>query len=199
VRLRLSQARPVPLGSLHRAPFPKPSPPRRDGRVCATQRGTPAGRPQSPQCQRTRFLMNFPARARSRGRRAPRPRAPSRAPRPGCRGTVASPARAPPRLPLLLARPDPGAARRSPRSWRRRRCFHRCRRRSGPKLQPRGSQAAAGGAVAGTFGSAGSRSSRPTASPCPGPARTRAGSPLLAAQRWGSTEPPGWAGIPSLG
>lgn len=109
------------------------------------------------------------------------------------------------RLEPLLARPDSGAARRCPRSYRRP-FHHRCRRRACPeKLRRRGSPVAAVGAIPSVLRSVGrlegARSSRPAASHCPPPARTGAGSELLAAQRsaaQGCSEPPEWAGIPSL-
>lgn len=89
----------------------------------------------------------------------------------------------------LLARPDSGAARRCGRSYRRP-CHHRCRRgrRACPKKpRRRGSPVAAGGAIPSVLRSVGrlegARSSLPAASLCPPPARTGAGSELLAARR----------------
>lgn len=112
------------------------------------------------------------------------------------------------RLEPLLARPDSGAARRCRRSYRRP-CHHRCRRRRRracpEKPRRRGSPVAAGGAIPSVLRSVGrsegARSSLPAASHCPPPARTGAGSELLAAQHsaaQGCSEPPEWAGIPSL-
>lgn len=106
------------------------------------------------------------------------------------------------RLQPLLARPDPGAARRCPRSYRRP-CHHRCRRLACPELPRRGGPpVAAVAAIRSVHRSAGrlegARSSRPAASHCPPPARFGAGSELLAAQRRGCSEPPEWAGIPPL-
>lgn len=91
------------------------------------------------------------------------------------------------RLEPLLARPGSGAARRCRRSYRRP-FHHRCRRRACPeKLRRRGSPVAAVGAIPSVLRSVGrlegARSSRPAASHCPPPARSGAGSELLAAQR----------------
>lgn len=79
--------------------------------------------------------------------------------------------------------PPGGTLRRCRRCCHRQR-HRRCRRRAYPELQRRRSPAAAGGAILGACGtargSAGPRSRHPTASPCPGPARTGARSVLLA-------------------
>ena len=92
----------------------------------------------------------------------------------------------------------PGGSRRS----YRRCCHRRCHHRACPELQRLGSSAATGGAIPGVHGPAGPRSRHPPLFPARGRTHRRresASRPALpAARRWGSTEPPGWAGIPSL-
>lgn len=187
-----SAARVIPL-SLALFPRPRPDRPRPDARgVRAAQPGFGAPHTASPGLgfPHRDLSLNFPGPARSRGvphrpsPAHPKPRVPAPA------GRSLHLCAAPRSLPLpFLARPRTQAPPRgSPRCRRRRRCFHRrcrgcrrCRRRRAcPELQRRGSPSAAGGAIPGARGSAGPRSRHPTASPRPRPARTGAGSLLLA-------------------
>lgn len=110
---------------------------------------------------------------------------------------------APRSLPLLLARPDPGAARRVPELPPP--------PPLPPPVRPPRLPGAAAPRLALSRGRRNPRRPRLGGSPQPPPHRVSlpaagthrrwepAARPALpAARRWGSTEPPGWAGIPSL-
>ncbi|XP_046527171.1 serine/arginine repetitive matrix protein 1-like [Equus quagga] len=151
--------------------------------------GAPTHRLAGAGFQHLDLSLNFPRRTRSRGMPPPTPtptpiRSPRSRPQRGCRFTCSRLFRGSCCSSRVRTQTPPGGTLRRCRRCCHRQRHRRCRRRAYPELQRRRSPAAAGGAILGACGtargSAGPRSRHPTASPCPGPARTGARSVLLA-------------------
>ena len=130
---------------------------------------------------------------------------PPKAPRPGRSGTVASPARgsaeAAPRASGPRRRPVGPQAVAAAAATAGATAAPAESRRAAARPQPREAQSRAPPArrVPGPAGSRRSHLPRPAAPGRTHRRREPAPSPALpAARRWGSAEPPGWAGIPSL-